>query len=326
MRGRAVRDGGTAVTGPRRLARRACLALGLLVARGLAAQDSTPVVPAPAALPSPVALARDAATAADLQDSGPSVALGRVPPAGRAPWWAPAASAVVPGAGQFALRQQRSVAYVVAEAFLLVQYLAAQRDGDRERSAYRDLALTVARKAFDGRALGTWDYYERLEQYLESGAYDRIPGGPVDPETDPSTYNGARWRLARETYWRDPNVAPATSSAEYQRALAFYQHSAVTDAFRWSWRDAQLQQDVYIQTIRSANRSYQRAVNVLGLVAVNHLASLVDAYVSVRIRRYGGVRMGRYSLDGVHVGYAPPEPGMAGTNAGWQAGLRFSTP
>ena len=171
----------------------------------------------------------------------------------------------------------------------------------------------------------TWDYYERLEQYLESGAYDRIPGGPVDPETDPSTYNGARWRLARETYWRDPNVAPATSSAEYQRALAFYQHSAVTDAFRWSWRDAQLQQDVYIQTIRSANRSYQRAVNVLGLVAVNHLASLVDAYVSVRIRRYGGVRMGRYSLDGVHVGYAPPEPGMAGTNAGWQAGLRFST-
>ena len=50
---------------------------------------------------------------------------------------------------------------------------------------------------------------------------------------------------------------------------------------RWSWRDQQLAQNVYIETIRSANRSYQRAVNMLGVVAVNHLVSLVDAYVNV---------------------------------------------
>ncbi len=303
--------------------RRVAFVLGLLTARGASAQETAPVLAAPQA---PVALARIAEPMAAPLTSDRWAALGMAPAVAPAPWWAPAASAVVPGAGQFALRQQRSVAYVVAEAFLLVQYLAAQRDGNRERAAYRDLALTVARKAFDGKAPGTWDYYERLEQYLESGAYDRVPGGAVDPETDPTTYNGARWQLARETYWRDPKVAPATNSAEYQRALAFYQRTAVTDAFRWSWRDAQLQQDVYIQTIRSANRSYQRAVNMLGVVAVNHLASLIDAYVSVRVRRYGGVRVGSYSLDGVHVGYVPPPPGVAPNHAGWQTGVRFSTP
>ena len=302
--------------------------LGLTVcwSAALPAQDQANSAASAASQPAPVALSRgtlEANPPASL-DARPIPLV--APPKAPAPWWAPVASGVVPGAGQFSLRQQRSVAYAVAEAFLLVQYLAAQRDGNRERAAYRDLAASVARKAFDGRALGTWEYYERLEQYLESGAYDRVPGGALDPETDPTTYNGARWQLARETFWLNPNVAPAVNSAEYQRALAFYQRSAVSDAFRWSWRDAQLQQDVYIQTIRGANRSYQRAVNLLGVVAVNHLASLIDAYVSVRIRRYGGVRVGSYSLDGVHVGYVPPTSGLARNSAGWQTGVRFTTP
>jgi len=322
-----VTGGGSAVTDRRRgTLITAAIAVGVLHAAALPAQELPAPVAAVAAHPAPVALSRGTpAVSAPTVADGPSSLLA-APPKAPAPWWAPVASGIAPGAGQFALRQQRSVAYAVAEAFLLVQYLAAQRDGNRERAAYRDLALSVARKAFGGTALGTWEYYERLEQYLESGAYDRIPGGALDPETDPTTYNGARWQLARETFWRDPTVAPAANSAEYQRAIAFYQRSAVTDAFRWSWRDAQLQQDVYIQTIRSANRSYQRAVNLLGVVAVNHLASLIDAYVSVRFRRYGGVRVGSYTLDGVHVGYVPPTPGLLQNSAGWQTGLRFTTP
>lgn len=301
----------------------AAIAAGATHAVALPAQQLPTPVAAVAAHSAPVALSRGTPVSAPTVANEPP-SLFAAPPTAPAPWWAPVASGIAPGVGQFALRQQRSVAYAVAEAFLLVQYLAAQRDGNRERAAYRDLAISVARKAFGGTALGTWEYYERLEQYLESGAYDRIPGGALDPETDPSTYNGARWQLARETFWRDPTVAPAANSAEYQRALAFYQRSAVSDGFRWSWRDAQLQQDVYIQSIRSANRSYQRAVNLLGVVAVNHLASLIDAYVSVRVRRYGGVRVGSYTLDGVHVGYVPSTPGLQRNSAGWQTGLRFT--
>lgn len=254
---------------------------------------STSFAPIAAAQLAPVALQQRQVTLSTGQPVstlyGPSGAhvVGGGPDDRPAPWWAPLASGTVPGAGQFALKQQRSVAYLVAEAFLVVQYLASRRDGNRERDAYRALAVSVARKPFGGSQLGSWEYYERLEQFLESGAFDRIPGGAVDPETDASTFNGFRWQLARETFWRDPKVAPAVSSAEYQRALAFYEQQAVSDAYRWSWRDAQLQQDVYVQTIRSANRSDQRAVNMLGIVAVNHLASLIDAYISVRLRRFG---------------------------------------
>jgi hypothetical protein len=216
------------------------------------------------------------------------------------------------------LRQPRSVAYVAAEAFLILQYLAANRDGNRGRDAYRQLAADVARRKYGGRRIGTWDYYESMEKFLESGAYDATPGGDVNPESDESTYNGARWLLARQTYWANPSVAPAAGSAEYQRALAFYARTAVQDEFRWSWRDQQLQQDLYRQAIRTANRSYQRATNLAGVVAVNHLASLIDAYVSVRLRRYGGGKVAGLQLDGVTTGYAP---GLSGAGE-FSVGLR----
>lgn len=230
-------------------------------------------------------------------------------PVGRAPWWAPVASAIVPGAGQFAMGQQRSVGYGVAEAFFLLQVLGARRDGQRQRDAYRSLAASVARARFTATpAVGDWDYYESMEKFLESGVFDRVPGGAVDPELDEATFNGARWLLARQIYWRDPRVAPPVTSAEYQRALAFYESRAVRDPFRWSWRDAQLEQDVYRQTITEANRSYQRAVTLTGIVWMNHLASLVDAYVTMRIRRFGGAGVGGVSVESLRLQIIPPPP------------------
>jgi len=241
----------------------------------------------------------------------------------RAPWWSPVASALVPGSGQFGLGQQRSVAYAAAELFLLLQWRASRRDGDRDRAAYRALAAEVARKAFGGSLpLGSWDYYEAMEKFLASGQFDRIPGGGIDPETDVTTYNGARWLLARQTFWRDPAVAPVPTSAEYQRALSFYEERAVRDAYRWSWRDAQLQQDVYRQTIASANRQYQRAVTVSGIIALNHLASVIDAYVNVRLRRFGGVGPSGDGAPVLTTGLLPAGPGAVGS-AQWAAHLRW---
>ncbi len=240
-----------------------------------------------------------------------------------APWWAPALSAVVPGAGQFVLGQQRSVGYLVAEGYLLLQQVRARRDANREREAYRTLAFEVARSPFGGeRPRGSWNYYESMEKYLESGAFDRVPGGALDPETDETTYNGARWLLARETYWLNPAVPPAVGSPEYQRALAFYQSRAVPDAYRWSWRDARLQQDVYAQTIASANRGVQRAVNYAGLVGANHLVSLIDAYVSVRIRRYGGAGVAGVALESVHTAVEPVGDPRDGRRR-WRAAVRL---
>ena len=157
--------------------------------------------------------------------------------------------------------------YLVAEGYMVLQWFTAKRDGNRDRDEYQALASDVARRRFGtNRPIGTWKYYETMEEELESGVFDRIPGGALDPETDESTYNGKRWRLARENFWRNPDVPPSTTSSEYQRALAAYQADAIRDEFRWSWRDAQLQKDVYVQTIRSVNRSYKRAASMVSLL------------------------------------------------------------
>lgn len=215
----------------------------------------------------------------------------------RAPWYAPLASLVVPGSGQLLLGQQRGVGYLVLDGYLLLQARAAQQDGARARTAYRQLAAQVARAQFGGvRPDGGWPYYEAMEHYLESGQFRVSTEAGTMPETDESTFNGAQWRLARETFWVDPESPPPIESAEYQRALAFYEGRAIRDEFRWSWRDAQLQQDVYRQTISSSNRNYQRAVNLVSAVAANHLMAMVDAFLTVRLRRLTGTSPGETHL------------------------------
>jgi hypothetical protein len=282
----ARRLAGTAVPRrvPGRALRSALFAAALVAAMPLAsssveAQPHLPETPWPAP-------ARHAPPRDHLTGSGPSA----VPPTvgGVSPWVAPGLSALVPGLGQGVLRQQRGVAYVAAEAYLILRALNAQRDARRARDAYRDIARTVARAPFGGeRPPGPWSYYERLQFTLESGAFNRTPGNGFTPESDPATFNGAIWRLARETFWRDPEVAPDPASEEYRRALAFYQQRAASDDFRWSWRDAQIEQDLYRQTIDRSNEASRLARQMVGLLLANHALSLVDAYVSVRLRVFG---------------------------------------
>ena len=229
------------------------------------------------------------------------------PRALRAQWWAPAASLIIPGAGQALLGQQRSVAYLAAEGFLLVQFFGAQRDVSAGIRDYQSIAVNAARRSFGGSfPKGPWVYYEEMENenFTASGVFDAIPGGEVNPETDVNTFNGFSWQLARQTFWTDPAVEPARESAQYQRAIDFYLKRAVRDEFRWSWRDAGLQRDAYRQAIAATNRSNQRKTNVLTALGANHLASVIDAYVTVRIRRYGGAGIARLKVDGIETSFS----------------------
>ncbi|MGV3708185.1 MAG: hypothetical protein ACO1Q7_05030 [Gemmatimonas sp.] len=213
---------------------------------------------------------------------------GRAP---RASWLAPAASLVLPGAGQAILRQQRSLAYVVAEAFLVIQAMRANTDFKDARLRYQTIAADVARRQFGtDRPAGPWEYYESVadSRWTSSGDYDLQLGGRFTPEIDETTFNGSQWLLARTLYWANPGTAPAESSPEYQRAVAYYREHAVQGSYRWTWRDNQNARAEYIQSINDANRSKQDRVSMVGIIAANHLLSLVDAYVTVRIRRYGG--------------------------------------
>ncbi|HUQ18141.1 MAG TPA: hypothetical protein VM099_00900 [Gemmatimonadaceae bacterium] len=195
------------------------------------------------------------------------------------------ASAIIPGAGQTLLGSRRAIIYSAAEVVGLVAYASQQRKGDRERDRYLELARGVARSRFspDG-PVGNWDYHERMEKFAASGAFDVVPGGPLEPEPDETTYNGSVWLLARQTYWRDPKDPPATSSAEYEAAISFYKNRAVSDDMRWSWLGTGDGLQQYQRAIARSNSAFKRAEQTLGLVIANHFLSAIDAFVSVKMR------------------------------------------
>lgn len=199
------------------------------------------------------------------------------------------ASALVPGTGQAIMHQKRSIAYLLLEAAGVGFYIRETRDGSRERDRYRDISQTIARAQFSPSGpRGDWDYYERMEKYVASGVFDAVAGGTVDPEADASTYNGSVWLLARQTFWRDPEVPPPSSAEEYQAAVRFYTERAVTPEFRWSWLGAPDAFQKYRAAIAASNSAFRSAETTAGLVIANHFLSAVDAYVSVhaRIRRH----------------------------------------
>jgi hypothetical protein len=130
---------------------------------------------------------------------------------------------------------------------------------------------------------GPWPYYEEMGRYIESGVYDAGPPPGLTPESDTTTYNGHIWDLARRTFFEYPDSTPPASSPAYAAALKFYRGRAVGDAFRWSWRDARLEQDVFRASIRASDEAYRSATNYLGAVLLNHLVSVVDAFVATRL-------------------------------------------
>jgi len=208
-------------------------------------------------------------------------------------------AAVLPGSGQVAAGQDRGVIYLAVELYLWTRFLSRGTEGRRERDAYRDLAFNVARAAFaPARRDTTFEYFEMMEKYVESGPFDIDPGPSLVPPSDERSYNGSVWKLARETFFSDPLVTPDTGSAEYRRALEFYVSRAVGPNFQWSWRDAGLEQDLFRQSIERSDDAFKSATQYLGLILANHLISAVDAFVSYRLstaRRTVVMRTGIWS-------------------------------
>ncbi len=199
--------------------------------------------------------------------------------------WAPVASLVVPGLGQAMLKENRALGYLVTEVYALLEFNAWRTEARRRRSEYRRLAADVARSQFGADPpVGPFSYYETMRSFVSSGAFDRIPGGGLDPELDESTFNGRLWRLARETYWSDPESPPDEQSAAYRSAVGLYIQRAVLPEYAWSWRNASLEFDLYRLTIQRSNTAFRRAGEFASVLLANHLLSMVDALATIRLQ------------------------------------------
>jgi hypothetical protein len=226
------------------------------------------------------------------------LATSPLPSVPRPRWWAPLASAAAPGSGQAVLGQKRWLPYLAFEVWAWIQYIDTRRDGGRRRREYQSIARDVARSRFPGPyPVGDFEYYEHMLKNVESGDFDALPGGELDPETDTTTYNGRRWLDARRLFWEDPNNAPPAGSQPYLSALEFYEINAIPTQYRWSWRSAQLEYDVFRRTIVRSNVAYKRSVEYLGVIIANHALSAVDAFVTLRLRTRAGMS-GYLQLEG----------------------------
>jgi hypothetical protein len=248
------------------------------------------LAPTTAAGCAPATTARDT-TACEIRHAASPLALSSLPgrqnpPAQSASFWSVLASATVPGTGQAMLGVQRFVPYMAFEAYAWTQYFSHAGEYDQYRDSYVELSSRVARSKFTIIfPAGDFEYYERMQHFRESGRFEVVAGGVLDPEPDSTTFNGSVWLLARRTYWNDVDAAPDTSTREWKQAADFYLRRAYEQPYRWSWTGAPLEFDEFRRLIRRSNDSNRKAVQDLGVIIANHMLSAVDAYVTVRLRR-----------------------------------------
>jgi hypothetical protein len=209
----------------------------------------------------------------------------------RSPWrvsesagqFAPIASAIIPGSGQFLLGNDRFIAYVAIEALSWWKYGKDVREQRAQEAEFKSLARRQARALFtsDSPDLlpdADWAYYEKMRDYLESGAFSLSASGPIVPETDATTYNGSRWKLAQSTY------------STREAALAEYMRVAVRPEFSWSWKSAQFQYDIFKRTTDKRNDAYRAGFTDLMVIGANHILSMVDAFTTIRLRAVTNAR------------------------------------
>ena len=191
-------------------------------------------------------------------------------------------SAVLPGAGQYALGRRRAWVYAALEAAGWIVWAERRSAGADLVRRYRDFAWERARIQAGPRVDGDFDYYETLTQWTRSGAFDLDPSTTgVQPETDATTYNGMIWERAVALFLPGGASTPPADPA-YQRALDYYGSRGYGADFLWDWSGAADDQQSFAQILSRSDERYRQATNVLGAILANHLVSAVDAYLSAR--------------------------------------------
>ncbi len=202
---------------------------------------------------------------------------------GSPPSLAPAAlSLLLPGAGQHRLGQGRKWVYAAVEVLGWAVFFERRHAGGEYRTRYRDFAWNEARIQTGPRVDGDFDYYETLSVWDASGAYDSDPvAAGVQPEPDPSTYNGSIWARAMQIFIPGGGPVPPTDPG-YQSALAYYDDFAYPTSLLWDWSGAPAGRAELADLIEESDARFRHATTALGVVIANHLISAADAYLSAR--------------------------------------------
>jgi hypothetical protein len=197
------------------------------------------------------------------------------------------ASAIIPGAGQFYLGEQRWVPYVAVEAWAWITWYKQKSNGASLEEQYRDLAWRVARRGCGcERRDSTFPYYESMANTAlpKSGEFDAnsmVDG--VQPELDPRTFNGDLWRHAKALFLPGGIDLPP-NTREYQNALEYYKRYAIPPGYRWNWGDSDLEQGNFNRLIERSDDAARGRTRTVGLIFANHMVSAIDALITARFQ------------------------------------------
>jgi hypothetical protein len=218
------------------------------------------------------------------------------------------ASAVLPGAAQYLMGDDRWVPYAAVEVWALSSYLHQRRLGRTLERRYRDVAWQVARRVSAGERRDTvFEYYEAMAYWPSSGGW--MPDGA--PERQEGTFNGELWRLAQALYLPGGQPAPPGSPA-YEAAVAYYLSRAIPPGYAWAWGASQLEQQVFADLITESDAAFRLATRYVGVILANHVTSAVEAFITSRLRQLSG--------EALKLETSPPRhsPG-----SGWDYGIRI---
>ena len=200
-------------------------------------------------------------------------------------------SLLLPGWGQKTLGQRRWIGYALVEAALWAFWIDRRAGGADFRGQYRDLAWNQSRVRSGPRVDGDWEYYERLSNWTRSGGFDTDAEAPgIQPEEDPTTYNGWIWGLARGLFFSTGQPATPDDPA-YARALAYYEERAYATAYLWDWTGKEPQLNEFKDLIDRSDQRFRQATAAMGAVIANHLLSSADGFLSSKASRPMGIRM-----------------------------------
>jgi len=202
-------------------------------------------------------------------------------------------SVLLPGAGQYLLGSDRWVPYAALELWAWITYFGRRGDARGLGREYRELAWSVARRVSVGdRADPAFEYFETMSHWESSGSLDSDPRqSGVQPEIDPTTFNGDQWLLAKSLFFPGGFEFPP-GTQPYDRAMQYYLAHAIGPNFAWAWGDSHLEQQAFGELIRRSDEASRMATQILGLILVNHMVSAIDALVLGRTREnLAGLRL-----------------------------------
>lgn len=187
-------------------------------------------------------------------------------------------SLAVPGLGQLREDRRRGWIYLAAEAVGWTFWATQRARGGDLRDEYRTLAWQTARVREGQRVDPDFPYFERMGKWDRSGAFDAEPDrSGLQPERDPTTYNGSIWGLARGLFLSGDG---SETDPGWARALAYYEERAYAGNLRWDWTGAPGARQRYTGLIEDSDRHFRYATNAVGAVLANHIIAAVDAYLT----------------------------------------------